>query len=123
MYQKEITHLLVQIFKTTIGKGPSLVRINISENIIIADIKGAFTVLEQTLLKQNLQNMALVRVIRNKLMEMSIENFSTQLQDITNQSSLKVLNYSIEIDQENDRQIIVFVCNMVIASQLNENEN
>ncbi len=111
MYQQEITHIIVQSFKATIGKGPSSVKINISENIIIADVKGALTTLEHTLIKNSVRNIVLIKVIRKKILETAFEYLSTQLQEITNIPDIKIKSFTTEIDYDNDRQIIVFVCN------------
>lgn len=111
MYQQEIAHIIVQSFKAAIGKGPSLVKINISENIIIADVKGALTTLEHTLIKNSVRNITLIKVIRKKVLETAFEHLSTQLQEVTNISDIKIISFTTEIDYENDRQIIVFVCN------------
>jgi uncharacterized protein YbcI len=111
MYQQEIAHIIVQNFKSGIGKGPSLVKINISENIIVADVKGAVTTLEHTLIKNSLQNIRLIKVIRKRILETVLEHLSTQLQEATNIPDINITSFTSEIDYENDRQIIVFVCN------------
>ena len=115
MYQQAITHIIVQCFKTTIGKGPSLVKVSISENIIITDVKGALTVLEQTLIQNSTRNILLVKAIRKKIMETAIRHLSSQLQEATGIPDLKITSFTIEIDYENDRQIIIFVCNKFLS--------
>ena len=111
MYQQEIAHIIVQSFKATTGKGPSLVKINISENVIIADIKGALTTLEHTLIKNSNQNLILVRAIRKKIVKMELENIAVKLQELTLIPDLRIKSFTTEIDYENDRQIIIFFCN------------
>jgi uncharacterized protein YbcI len=111
MYQQELAHIIVQSFKVATGKGPSLVKVNISENIIIADVKGALTTLEHTLIKNSIRNITLIKVIRKKILETAFEHLSTQLQEVTNIADLRITSFTTEIDYENDRQIIVFVCN------------
>ncbi len=115
MHHKEITHLFIQRFKEVMGRGPSLVRINISENIINADIKGVLTIPEQSLLKNSINNKVLIKVIRKQLMELVFRDFSAELQTITNIDDLELLNYTFVIDFENDRQVMVLVCNKVLS--------
>jgi Uncharacterized conserved protein (DUF2294). len=111
MYQQDITHIIVQLLKDCTGKGPSLVKVNVSENVIIADIKGALTAIEHTLIKSSTCNMALVKVMREKIMEITTESMSVQLQQLTRMPELRIKSIGVEIDYENDRQILVIICN------------
>ena len=114
MYQKEIAKIIIHYIKEVVGKGPNLVKVTISENVINADIKGILTILEQNLLKKNPNNKALIKLIRKQLMELMLHNFTNDLQKVTQIKDLKVTSYTSLIDYENDRQIIVFICNKFI---------
>jgi uncharacterized protein YbcI len=115
MYQQEIAHVIVQSFKAATGKGPSLVKVNVSENVIIADIKGALTTLEHNLIRVSNQNLILVKAIRKKIMKMELENITIKFQDLTHIPDLRIKSFTMEIDYENDRQIIVFICNKFLC--------
>jgi uncharacterized protein YbcI len=114
MYQREIGHIIVQILKNATGKGPSFVRVNLSENILIVDIKGALTAMERTLLKDSTGNLGLIRIIRKKIMESAMNEFVNQLQEVTHIADLNVNRCNIEIDYENDRLIMIFICNQFL---------
>ncbi|HBE78566.1 MAG TPA: hypothetical protein DDW65_12445 [Firmicutes bacterium] len=111
MYQRDIAHIIVQTLKVTTGKGPNLVKVNISENVIIIDIKGALTTLESTLIEKSHQNVILVKAIRKKIIKAELANITAKIQELTHMSDLQIKCFNLEIDYENDRQIILFICN------------
>ncbi|HBE78567.1 MAG TPA: hypothetical protein DDW65_12450 [Firmicutes bacterium] len=111
MYQRDIAHIIVQTLKRTTGKGPNLVKVNISENVIIIDIKGALTTLEHTLIKKSCQNVLLVKVIRKKIINAELANITAEFKQLTHMPDLQIKCFTSEIDYENDRQIILFICN------------
>jgi len=114
MYQKEIAKLIIHYIKDVAGKGPSLIKITISENIINVDAKGVLTILEQNLLKKNHNNKALIKLIRKQLAELVLHKITEDLRKVTQIKDLKITSYTSLMDYENDRQIIVFICNKFI---------
>lgn len=116
MYNKEIAHLYVEYAKKKFGKGPQYVRVTISENVIMLDIYGTFTVLEQSLLKVVADHQILVKKIRQILLEADVDILTDKLQEITGIQGLSIKNYMLEFDYENDHQVVVLFCSQALST-------
>lgn len=114
MHQKEIAHLYVEYAKKKFGKGPQFVRVTISDSVIMLDIYGTFTALEQSLLKLSADHRVLVKKIRQLLLKGELDILTDKLQKITGIDELFIKNYMMEFDYDDDHQVIVFFCNKAL---------
>jgi uncharacterized protein YbcI len=79
----QLKQCVVTNMKSIFGKGPDSVKICISENIAIMDIKGSLTPLENSLLRCNPGNKEVVKNIRKQLLDFEIGNINAEIQNIT----------------------------------------
>lgn len=114
MVTKQITGLLIDACKKWTGKGPRNIRVYNTDNVLIVDIKGTLTVLEQSLLQCGIENKELIAIIRNKLIQKELPELSRELGRITGEPELIVKSFSFDIDYENDRKILIFMLNLPI---------
>ena len=111
-YSTEIKQFIIKDFKLHFGKGPEFVKVNISDHIVVIDIKGSLTTLENSMLRNFPEDAKkTIRYIRKKLFDAEIECYLSEMRSVTNIEDLKIENYMFDIDFVYDREIIVIICN------------
>ena len=111
-YSTEIKQFIIKDFKLHFGKGPEFVKVNISDHIVVIDIKGSLTTLENSMLRNFPEDAKkTIRYIRKKLFDAEIECYLSEMRSVTNIEDLKIENYMFDIDLVYDREIIVIICN------------
>ena len=120
MNTKEVIQMIIDSYKRTVGKGPGLVKINIDENVIILDVKGVLTPLEQTLLKYSSCNKELIKSMRSQITENELAGILEMLRQLSNNPKLEIKSYSMEFDYENDRQFMLFIFSHSLQNVIRE---
>ena len=111
MVNKLIAMMLIEHFKEWTGKGPRNIRVYTVDNVLLADIIGVLTPLEQNLLRCGEENKKLIIDVRNQLIQKDLAEFARNLGKIIGKMDLAVKSYTFDFDFENDRQILVYILN------------
>ena len=118
LHLRDITHQVIEHYKSQTGKGPRTIRINIMDHVMIINASGILTTLERNLIQHSDSNKDLVNSIRSQLIEQGIKTFVSYLKEKLNQDRLAFKNYGTAIDFDNDIQIITLIFNSKL--QINE---
>lgn len=111
-FASEIKQLVIRAFKSDYGKGPESVRVSISDNIILIDIRGSLSPLETALLRKVPESSKkIIKSLRKQLLDSDLDYYTAEARRITNIKDLKLETYTFEIDFHHDRQIMIFICN------------
>jgi len=103
--EDEITKAMIQWEKEYKGRGPTQAKTDIIRNMIIVSLKGVLSQGEQ-LLARNKEGMALIKKLRQQLVEQGRSELEQIIFDIT---SARVTSLHTDISTKTGERIFVFI--------------
>lgn len=103
--EDEITKAIIQWEKEYKGRGPTEAKTDIIRNMVIVTLKGVLSRAERHLATEK-QGMALIKKLRQQLVEQGRAELESIIHDIT---STKVISLHTDISTRTGERIFVFV--------------
>ncbi|WP_028308883.1 DUF2294 domain-containing protein [Desulfitibacter alkalitolerans] len=111
--EDEITKKIIQWEKDYIGRGPTEAKTDIIRNMVIVTLQGMLSTAERVLSREK-EGMALVKKLRQQLVEQGRVELEEILTEIT---SVKVISLHTDISTKTGERIFVFVMDRDIDLQ------